>query len=102
MAVGLLSWHVARDATLGSAAAVELPAWWAPEGGCWQAAKGLAQPCPAGPGATPSPTHCPPTAGLLIIKQGGDIAYSYAEKTFGDHAPMEEVLAAAKKAGGKQ
>ncbi|PRW57143.1 hypothetical protein C2E21_3832 [Chlorella sorokiniana] len=39
--------------------------------------------------------------GLLIIKKGGDIAYSYAEKTFGDHAPMEEVLAAAKAAGGK-
>lgn len=64
--------------------------------------KGWRSLCPADPGATPPPTHCRPTAGLLIIKQGGDIAYSYAEKTFGDHAPMEEVLAAAKKAGGKQ
>lgn len=42
------------------------------------------------------------TTGLLVIKKGGDIAYSYAEKTFGDHAPMEEVLAAARAAGGKQ
>lgn len=57
---------------------------------------------PPAPTLSPSPTHySPPTAGLLVIKKGGEISYSYPEKTFGDHAPMEAVLAAAQKAGGK-
>lgn len=38
--------------------------------------------------------------GLLVIKQGGDVSYRYAESTFGDHAPMEEVHKAAAAAGG--
>lgn len=41
-------------------------------------------------------------AGLLIIKRGGEVAYAYPEKTFGDHAPHEEVLAAARAVGGGQ
>jgi hypothetical protein len=39
--------------------------------------------------------------GLLLIGQDGQVAYSFAEKTFGDHAPFEEVLAACKKVVGK-
>lgn len=35
-----------------------------------------------------------------MLKQGGEIVYSHAEKTFGDHPPIEEVFAAAHKAGG--
>ena len=38
-------------------------------------------------------------AGRLVFKKGGDVVYSYGEKDFGDHAPMDEVLAAAQKAG---
>lgn len=34
----------------------------------------------------------------MILKKGGEVVYSYAEKTFGDHAAMAEVLAAANKA----
>ncbi|PSC72197.1 hypothetical protein C2E20_4380 [Micractinium conductrix] len=36
--------------------------------------------------------------GLLIFKKGGAVAYSHAEKTFGDHAPLEEVVKAAEAA----
>lgn len=37
--------------------------------------------------------------GLMVIKAGsGGVVYSHQEKTFGDHAPINEVLAAAKKA----
>jgi len=35
--------------------------------------------------------------GLMVIK-GNDVLYAYQEKTFGDHAPTENVLEAAKKA----
>lgn len=35
--------------------------------------------------------------GLLIFKRGGEIVYSFAEQTFGDHAPFEELLEACKK-----
>ena len=38
--------------------------------------------------------------GLLVVARGGDVVYSHGEKTFGDHAPEDEVLAAARKAGG--
>lgn len=38
--------------------------------------------------------------GLMIFKKGGDVAYSYPEKTFGDHAPFEKVLEEARKVGG--
>lgn len=37
-------------------------------------------------------------AGLLIFKKGGAVAFSHAEKTFGDHAPLEEVVKAAEAA----
>lgn len=37
--------------------------------------------------------------GLVVVKAGsGGVVYSHLEKTFGDHAPLEEVLAAAKEA----
>lgn len=37
--------------------------------------------------------------GLMVLKAGnGGVVYSHLEKTFGDHAPMAEVLAAAKEA----
>lgn len=36
--------------------------------------------------------------GLILIKKGGDVCYSYGEKSFGDHAPQADVVAAAKAA----
>lgn len=36
--------------------------------------------------------------GLMIFKQGGDVAYSFAEETFGDHAPFDIVVSEAAKA----
>jgi hypothetical protein len=33
--------------------------------------------------------------GVMVFKKGGQVAYSFAEATFGDHAPFEELLAAA-------
>jgi len=52
--------------------------------------------------ACPPGHACPPAApaGLIILKKGGAVQYSYAEKTFGDHAPIEEVLREAQAAGG--
>lgn len=35
--------------------------------------------------------------GLLVVDKKGEVQYSYLEKVFGDHAPMEEVLAAVAK-----
>lgn len=35
--------------------------------------------------------------GLLVVDKKGEVRYSYLEKVFGDHAPMEEVLAAVEK-----
>lgn len=43
-----------------------------------------------------------PPAGLLIAKKGGEVIYTHGEKTFGDHAPLEEVVAEAEKAGGSK
>lgn len=37
--------------------------------------------------------------GLMIFKKGGEVAYSYGEKTFGDHAPLDTVLVEALKVG---
>jgi hypothetical protein len=28
--------------------------------------------------------------GLIVLKKGGDVQYTYGEKTFGDHAPDAE------------
>jgi hypothetical protein len=39
--------------------------------------------------------------GVMVIEKGGKIAYRFEEESFGDHAPFEELLAAARKAGGK-
>ena len=39
--------------------------------------------------------------GLLVVRKGGDVEYAFQETTFGDHAPQEDVLAAAKRAVGK-
>ena len=36
--------------------------------------------------------------GLYVVKKGGDVQFAFQEKTFGDHAPPEEVIAAAKAA----
>jgi peroxiredoxin len=37
--------------------------------------------------------------GLMVLRSGtGGVVYAHQEATFGDHAPMNEVLAAAKKA----
>jgi hypothetical protein len=35
--------------------------------------------------------------GLLVVDKKGEVTYSYLEKVFGDHAPMEEVVAAVEK-----
>lgn len=35
--------------------------------------------------------------GLLVVDKEGQVKYSYLEKVFGDHAPMDEVLAAVQK-----
>lgn len=37
----------------------------------------------------------------MIFKQGGQVAYGYPEKTFGDHAPFEKVLEEARKVSGQ-
>ena len=39
--------------------------------------------------------------GVMIFKAGGDVEYIYPEATFGDHAPFDVLLEAAKKAAGK-
>ena len=39
--------------------------------------------------------------GLLVVRKGGDVEYAFQETTFGDHAPQEDVLAAAKRAACK-
>jgi len=36
--------------------------------------------------------------GLMVFKEGGEIVYSHREKEWGDCAPIEEVLEAAKAA----
>lgn len=36
--------------------------------------------------------------GVMVIKKGGAVAYSFAEATFGDHAPFEELVEGAKAA----
>ena len=41
-----------------------------------------------------------PSAGLMVFKKGGEVVYSYGEKTFGDHAPMDKVVEAARQAAG--
>lgn len=38
---------------------------------------------------------------MMVFKQGGEVAYAHPESTFGDHPPVEEVVAAARKAAGK-
>ena len=39
--------------------------------------------------------------GVLLLRQGsGDVAYCFAEQTFGDHAPFEELLEASRKVKG--
>lgn len=36
--------------------------------------------------------------GVLLLRQGsGDVAYCFAEETFGDHAPFEELMEASRK-----
>lgn len=35
--------------------------------------------------------------GLLVVDSKGQVQYSYLEKVFGDHAPMEEVVSAVEK-----
>lgn len=40
--------------------------------------------------------------GLLVVKPGGEVAYAFQEETFGDHAPQEDILRAAKAASGQQ
>ena len=37
--------------------------------------------------------------GLMVFAKGGEVVWSHAESTFGDHAPMDQVLAAAERAG---
>ena len=32
--------------------------------------------------------------GLIVLKKGGEVVYTYGEKTFGDHAPESDVSAA--------
>ena len=39
--------------------------------------------------------------GVLVFAKGGEVVYSFPEATFGDHAPFEELVAAAKKAAEK-
>ena len=39
--------------------------------------------------------------GLLVVKRGGEVQYAYQEEVFGDHAPKEDVLRAAREAAGK-
>ncbi len=39
--------------------------------------------------------------GVMVISKGGKVEYSFPEATFGDHAPFEELLAAAKRAAGQ-
>ncbi|CAG9460198.1 unnamed protein product [Pedinophyceae sp. YPF-701] len=39
--------------------------------------------------------------GLLVLAAGGGIEYAFQETDFGDAAPVEDVLAAAKRAAGK-
>jgi hypothetical protein len=36
--------------------------------------------------------------GVLVLKKGGEIEYSFAEETFGDHADFDTLLAACEKA----
>lgn len=36
--------------------------------------------------------------GVMVFRQGGELAYCFPEETFGDHAPFEELLAGAKAA----
>ena len=36
--------------------------------------------------------------GLIVFKRGGEVVYSHREKEWGDCAPIEKVLEAAKKA----
>jgi len=36
--------------------------------------------------------------GLLVVRKGGEVEYAFQEKTFGDYAPPEEVLEAARAA----
>ena len=38
--------------------------------------------------------------GLLVVRKGGKVEYAFQEETFGDHAPPEDVLDAARKAAG--
>lgn len=33
--------------------------------------------------------------GVMVFKKGGAVAYQFAEETFGDHAPFDELLSAA-------
>ena len=39
--------------------------------------------------------------GLLVVRPPGETTYRFLEEQFGDAAPLEEVLAAAKQAAGK-
>lgn len=36
--------------------------------------------------------------GLYVIRQGGDVEFSFREEEIGDHAPLDEVVDAAKRA----
>ena len=36
--------------------------------------------------------------GVMVFAKGGNLIYAYPEKTFGDHAPMSELLSKAKEA----
>lgn len=39
--------------------------------------------------------------GVMVFGKGGKVEYTFPEATFGDHAPFEELLAAAGRAAGK-
>ena len=38
--------------------------------------------------------------GTMVFRRGGEVEYTFAEETFGDHPDFAELLAAAAKAGG--
>jgi|Transcript_41886 hypothetical protein len=40
------------------------------------------------------------TGGLYVMRAGGGMEYAFREDELGDHAPLEEVLAACKRAAG--
>ena len=39
--------------------------------------------------------------GVMVFKRGGEVAYQFAEATFGDHAPWDELVVGAKLASQK-